>query len=257
MTATPRTLILSPHCDDIALSVGGSLLDHARALAPVTGLVIFSTSPFTLDKVHNQHVAEVTAYRAAEEARAATILGYDLVLAGLEEALLRLPGGRSADPLQDPAFGDILDRVRREAENGTIRILGPAGIGGHPDHRVVRAVMDQLASEGLAATMLLYEDLPYMAEIGRETRRVVLDRLLESGLTPWKAPGRRLEGKLAAMREYRSQLSLKHFQDVAGYHRLLHGERIWSYRPERPWPGCLTSPLVAAHARTAGRRTKS
>jgi LmbE family N-acetylglucosaminyl deacetylase len=154
-------LVLSPHPDDAAFSVGGLL--HTRVLAPVTIATVFGTTNYLGVHGFQADARQATAIRRAEDAAFAAAVGAELVSCGLPDASVRL--GPSLDvifgdadgavPAELPAMlADVVRRVRPAL------ILAPAALGGHVDHRAVRALAPDLA-RSCGAALAWYEDLPY------------------------------------------------------------------------------------------------
>jgi LmbE family N-acetylglucosaminyl deacetylase len=83
-----RTLLISPHQDDIALSLGGSILAGFFA-RPILVLNVFTISSYAPQYSGNRDEANVTRIRATEDDQFARHLGLIHVDLGLKDALLR------------------------------------------------------------------------------------------------------------------------------------------------------------------------
>jgi len=172
-----RVLLLSPHPDDVAYSIGGLIAIATRTAhaVDVSLLTVFSRSAWALPKeLRRRGPAAIEAVRTAEDAAfcsayaiAHVALGFpDSSLAGYDEE-----AERRADPGTDPrapaVAAAIAEHLRVAAPDW---ILCPAAIGDHVDHRIVH---DAVVGTGIAdargraaadgASILFYEDIPYAA----------------------------------------------------------------------------------------------
>lgn len=203
-----RWLVLSPHCDDAALSVGGLLAARRDQIDLTIFTVCVRSTWSTLEEIAGDE-ERVSSLRLAEERLYARLVGANLVALGLPERPLR---GVEAGA-HDRAFARALRRPLRDAL-AAVRpevILCPMAVGDNTDHRAVRDALFALRSEAPArrslGRVLLYEDLPY-ARYDYQSLLDALRRLRASGLTlrpVWVDITRTLPAKLAALRVYRSQ----------------------------------------------------
>lgn len=172
----PVDLVLSPHVDDAALSLGATI---AGAGQPMMVLNIFSRQSYQTGlRVPSDRIDRLAA---EEDLLAGEILGYSSLFAGLTGAQDRhgLPlsaviGCNPADPatrvrlfrdgaMLDAALADLLDRIKAGTRLG--RLLVPSAIGGHLDHLLIRQQAPAIA-EKLSVTqdrIFLYRDQPYAA----------------------------------------------------------------------------------------------
>jgi LmbE family N-acetylglucosaminyl deacetylase len=161
-----RVLAVSPHLDDAAFSVGGTLAALAAEGHDVTVVTCFTASvpepegfalACQLDKGLAADVDHL-ALRRAEDAAAMAVLGAGAVYLGLPEAPHR--GYTSAADLFAGVHED--DQVWRslgaalEGHDADLW-LAPQALGGHVDHlQVLRAVA------GLDRPVLWWRDSPYV-----------------------------------------------------------------------------------------------
>ncbi len=240
--ARSRTaLIVSPHPDDAALSLGGSILGCARLDIIVWN--VFSHQSYSLiDREPEAAQRRILQ----EESDVATALGTRVVMGGFAEAELRgyvrlsqRFGQDEGGVLGRPDERGVIDGVRAAFERllADVRpaVVGvPAGIGGHVDHLIAcHAALACLPHAHRARATFLYEDLPYALNAGWRTRRLAeLDARglrLRERLMPI---GASLARKRQALEIYRSQLRPRDIRDVIGYGEELGGasggaERIW------------------------------
>lgn len=83
-----RTLLVSPHQDDIALSLGGSILSGLFA-KPILVLNVFTTSSYAPLYSGDRDVINISKIRASEDDTFAKSLGLTHLDLGLRDALLR------------------------------------------------------------------------------------------------------------------------------------------------------------------------
>jgi LmbE family N-acetylglucosaminyl deacetylase len=205
------TIILSPHVDDAALSVGLQLAarrGHGRRIV----CNIFSDQSYQTGLRVPAPALRTVAH--AEDRLAGRILDYercDLGLAGAQDrhglSLARTLGWNSdrvrADPVLAQEVRELADRLAAFLAGTACRnaaVLAPAGIGGHLDHVLVAlAARELLAAGALSAERLtFYEDLPYAA---------ATPRLPDTGNARRIAASRKaLALKLAALAVFRTRL---------------------------------------------------
>ncbi|WP_030671765.1 PIG-L deacetylase family protein [Streptomyces rimosus] len=153
----PRTVILSPHFDDAALSLAGLI---PRLPAPVTVVTVFGGAPAAQHAVSwwdstcgFSTAAEAHRARLAEDARAADLLGVD-------QAVLDHPDGPYGTG--DELTG--IDAYLSALPTPFPLVLLPIGTN-QPDHTRVRDRALRVL-DGLGAPLpLLYADLPYTGHL--------------------------------------------------------------------------------------------
>ncbi|ASO18725.1 LmbE family N-acetylglucosaminyl deacetylase [Actinoalloteichus hoggarensis] len=143
---TMRLLLLSPHPDDIAWSLGGTVARLGAAGADLRVLTFFGRSRYAPG--HPAHgEAETTRVRALEEETWARAAGVRLRRGDLPDASLR---GYDDDTEmgaipEDAVIGRAAAMLRRAVDE--IRpdvVLAPLAVGGHVDHAAVRAAVTRI-----------------------------------------------------------------------------------------------------------------
>ena len=181
--------IVSPHFDDVPLSLGQSLTDGALSQCRVKVRVVFGRSNWT-NWVHptESRATAISWWRRGEESLAARSFGYRFTAARWPEALLRwgtAGGDRLLDATADLSGEPLVDEIaewlravapqvesssasphgssstRRSAPSPEL-LLVPAGLGGHADHRIVALAAASVAPS-LPVPLGFYEDRPYVA----------------------------------------------------------------------------------------------
>lgn len=246
-TNQPAVTVLSPHFDDVPLSLGQSLLDGTLSHCSVQVRVVFGRSNWT-NWVHptRGRAGAISWWRRGEEELAARSFGYRFRFAGWEESILRtgemdedkvLDAGASLDdePLVDEVAAWLTDVVRSDRP---ALLLAPAGIGGHVDHRIVAAAATRLVHES-SPPVAFYEDRPYASHL--DHRRLVGQLPLPvTSLEPIAVSGPITErAQRRARRCYPSQMS-SYFADAMAAD-LVDGacERVWA--PTGSAPAWLAS----------------
>lgn len=186
----PHLVVIEPHMDDAALSVGGRLLNR-RGRGRTTILTVMKWSNFTSYLTRGRdfiNVSEVTDLRVQESVLAARLLGAEHCCLDWKEAPLRTWPAESwssavaqkyeregylftvfqPDPKEVSLLAGDLARCLDALSPDELWI--PMGTSNHGDHRTTRnACLLMLANAqqrfaGIPVTM--YEDLPYAAISG-------------------------------------------------------------------------------------------
>jgi len=230
------TLILSPHSDDAALSLGG-LIQKRVLKEPVTLFTIFGRSNYLRETAFQEDWREVTRQRKEEDRAFALAVRLQWKFLELPAAGLRL--GASFDSIfsdktstETPvpvelttALQEILDAINPKF------LFVPLGLGRHHDHLLVRDLARELANEREIVT-IYFEDLPYAAEYSNEG---ILEHVhaVDPDLRQTSIPiTSELESKLDTLKLYRSQIGTAELRAVHDYSTRwdkYHAvERVWS-----------------------------
>ncbi len=233
-------IVLSPHYDDMALSVGATMATLGDAGRQVTDLIVFGMEPVGVElhafarhhhEVWGLSTDEVIAARKAEEAAAVRLLGASTANLDFHDAIYRSDHYRSDEALfgaTSPAEADLPARIAGAADavarslagssaspTDAVRFYAPVAIGNHVDHQLAFLAGHWLQAMGYV--IWLYEDLPY-AMIG-DNRPVRLAALADRGIElrvaancPTATGWRR---KIDAVLAYPSQLETV-FRNYAG-----------------------------------------
>lgn len=199
-------LVIEPHCDDAALSIGGTMWKmrreqefHLLTMASRSNY----TSAFHLHR-NSFDQARITAMRTAEGELFAQHLGGHYYCAGMAEATLRYDDSdwdleffkahevATAISNNRRAPRDTLDtwiEALREFLTGRSfdEIWIPLGAGTHSDHDLARnAALEVILADHPKAVIRVYEDVPYGAEFREHTERILRElRASGANLTPW------------------------------------------------------------------------
>ncbi len=239
-------IYLSPHLDDVVFSCGGLLWEQAIAGQKVSVWTICAgdapagpISPFA-QSLHTrwQSVQDSVAQRRSEDLAACRLLNVAYRHFPIPDCIYRrnprngvhlyTSEGALFGPLDPSEAGlpahvsHLLDRVL----SPQVRLICPLALGGHVDHRLVRA-----AAGKLSRPLWYYADFPYLFKEGaQDFPGVTLD--LEEKVFPVSSRG--LEVWKSAVAAYASQTSTFWSDQAAldaaiqAYHAQSgHGIRLW------------------------------
>jgi hypothetical protein len=242
----PAHVIVSPHLDDAALSLGASLL--AGPARSWLVLDVFSRGGWWRLDRWDGHLLQAT--RRQEEQTMARLSGARLLDCDLPEALLRghdFNAVFSTDAgAEGPAGADREAAARIEAEVaglaarwGGARWYLPLGAGDHRDHRICRDAALR-ALRGREGRIAFYEDQPYAAnqggqpDFGGAVPGLRLVPRLQEGTAE------QMRWKLELLRVYWSQFTQHEIEQIARYARRIGGtapaERVWRPASATPLP---------------------
>jgi LmbE family N-acetylglucosaminyl deacetylase len=237
-------VILSPHFDDAVLDFW-SILSSSTSVHVVN---VFAAPPLEPCLTEWDEFCgatdsiEWTERRRAEDAAALALVGREAVNLPFRQASVRAAGE------EPPPSVSVIAEAITKAIGTASAVLAPAGIGGHPDHLLVRSVAERLAGRGLP--FRLFADLPYAVRTGGWPTWVDRDRGLPAANEEWsrflrdipQLDSRRAQvvtlqpdeehAKLAALMSYETQ-----FAHLDGPDRLLSRPGILRFEVSwgRPW----------------------
>ncbi len=239
-------LVLSPHLDDAALSLGGHLDVLARRGARVLVLTLATAdpvgelSPAAVDRHRRWGLgADAMAVRRAEDLEACRILGVEAVHWPFTDALYRRQPrqGAALYPTLRSLFGPLhpadRDRAEELAEQllqlpRAARVCAPLAIGRHVDHRLTRLAAELAWNP---RSVEFYEDFPYARSLRARLRVPRWPWAWRAWTQPLEAET--MAAKCRAILCYRSQLGTV-FTDsgdaksqVEAFARRRGGEKIW------------------------------
>ncbi len=198
-------IYLSPHLDDVALSLGGLLWEQTQAGervsvwticagdAPPGGLSSFAEG---LHQRWETGRAAVAA-RRAEDAESCKILGAAHRHFPIPDCIYRLsPQSQEYLYTSEAAlFGplhlhensriDQIGEMLRSAMPAGAQLVCPLGLGGHVDHRLTRA-----AAEKLGRALWYYADYPYVLNVSKWPPKKLAPQVFSvpgAGVQAWQA----------------------------------------------------------------------
>jgi LmbE family N-acetylglucosaminyl deacetylase len=244
--ARPRVVVLSPHFDDVPLSLGQSLSDGVLSRCEVEVHVAFGRTNWS-QWVHptRSRARWIGLLRRSEEWRASRRFGYRWRAAEWEEALLRWDDldpdrllDHRADLSGDTLLVELTDWVRRRGEGVTPAgppelLLAPAGLGGHVDHRLL-ALAAARARPSCAVPIGHYEDRPYASHLSEGRRADGLAEVLADPVPVDVSGPVTAATHRAVQRCYRSQMDDFFRSAMATDLRTGAVERVWFEAGEVP-----------------------
>jgi hypothetical protein len=143
-----KLVIVSPHLDDAAASLGATI---AALSAAEVNVVVATVCSLTVDR-----------RRIDEDIAAVATLGAAHVHLGLPDAPLRgyeETWGGLVDVVDDEAFTQHVAEALARVVQGAV-VWGPLGVGGHVDHRATTQALWRLGCR------TMYEERPYARQTG-------------------------------------------------------------------------------------------
>ncbi|MFF9063502.1 PIG-L deacetylase family protein [Streptomyces sp. NPDC014882] len=248
--ATEPAVVVSPHPDDAALALGGTVAGRGARF-----LDVFSVETWTKDPYYAERPALTRRLLLDEEGVAARVLRARVELLGFVDAADRDlrrdrfftdPAWSDGFAREEPQLFDALTERLAPLLDGAGLIYAPLGVGGHVDHVACREAVLELARTGRLGTarVAFYEDQPYsLFSSAEETAKNLGARLAERGpgaLRPELLPvdDEAALTKCEALGAYRIQVRKGIIRRVHRHGvRLAEGsgfpaaERIWLMRP--------------------------
>lgn len=229
-----RILLLSPHADDIAYSVGG-LVSLLFSRADLFLTTIFGRSGWVLPHAsYGRSINAVSLEREREDREYCTrqYISYEQLycldsnVMGYSDTM-ELCITTSEDSRTDGAVTLIRDAVARCAPEV---LLAPCGLGGHIDHQIVRLAVDGVDN----VEVFYYEDIPYCSSLPLSTIEMQLgyQGLTPAGIFDIKMV---LESKCEGMWIYRTQTDIYTIAQMLSHAARLganigkgeYAERLW------------------------------
>jgi len=229
-----RKVILAPHCDDAALSLGAALTDGFLGDEGQI-VVVFSRSCYTKHMKGTAPLEETTKIRNQEEQAAAARIGCTVSFMGFDEPFARPGFARPADicdadrrPEDDPVYRDVRDAVMDLMSRETGLVIGPLGYGNHIDHRIITLCMREAARKACAAIPAFFEDLPYCPS--RNIPKIQALLPTDTGWEPYVPYMLRrgsLERKLKLLKIYESQMEPDYVEAVQRHWKVDGSDVVW------------------------------
>ena len=228
MSADLHTLVLSPHLDDGVLSCGGEMNQLAArgervAMATLcTAEMGTEATPFARKVFRYMDLDWRTgmAARREEDLVACGVLGVEALHFDLGEAINRyVPSGRGArcpyssgltlfgppNAEDEQIVAAQLDEIFASLPSAR-NWLVPLGIGGHVDHRLVRAAAERQAPDA-GVELVYYEDFPYSRKLKNRLRVLGLPWGRKLQPTTVRLAADDLEQKIESIAAYGSQVA--------------------------------------------------
>lgn len=221
------SLILSPHQDDIAFSMGGALL-LGRIDCPVA-FNVFTNSRYT---IHGDgDVMTVSALRLQEDQAYMKRFGLLTRYFGFSDASDRNYKdeqeymSEQANARSDIIWNDV-SRILKTAINemDPAVIYAPLAIPSMIDHRIVAEIASEMLEEGLS--VIFYEDWGY-ADTLSEDKCFMRVNALDKKMNSYTVSGFSIDQKMSGVMEYPSQTNEELLQNLQSIYARRGGERFW------------------------------
>ena len=237
-----KWLVLSPHSDDAALSIGGILDRYCKSVhVEVLTLTGPSRCSGTCAPLYG-NVDAVTAIRKEEDTFYGKHIGCSVSCADIEDGELYVDGDgvRWCEKIMSPPDKYRIDLFKTSLKSFLLsgempaRIFCPMSVGAHFDHAATHIAFDALIPDIHAASpgtrMFFYEDLPY----SQHDTEALHARIKEfTSIKPYLVPID-IDRKLMGVSIYRSQYTEKEISsDLFNYSTKIsdgaggHFERVW------------------------------
>jgi LmbE family N-acetylglucosaminyl deacetylase len=224
-----RTIFVSPHCDDVALSVGGMIAVNFFEM-PYKIVTVFSKSISSC--IQQNNFSSVSKIREMEERKYAESIGAEISFLNFPDSSVReykndrFNGLENFDETSDSIFFDIYNSLSNiMAAYPKADIVCPLGIGNHIDHILILNICTRLCVEN-NRRIIYYEDLPYAALFKLKDIRMRINTLstkFKFEIKPHKVDiTNKMSYKINNLKIYKSQLTCNKYI----YHVKVHSVRI-------------------------------
>lgn len=258
-------LVVSPHFDDVPLSLGESLRSGLLADHRVRVRTVFGRTNWT-SRVHPTpgRAPVVSIWRRVEETAASLVFGYRWSAGDLAEVVLRsgdLDAASFLDPRVDlrdePLVRDVEAWLhgllghdgrgergsRRPGRRGSAvgprpvdrpdLVLAPIGLGGHLDHMIIATAAGNVIGS-TPVPIGFYEDRPYRAYVSDEEVQLQVERMIGTAERTTVSPTIRLGTQKLVRMCYPSQMT-PYFRDAMALDRKTAAtESVWFPAGRRP-----------------------
>ena len=229
---------LSPHADDISLSVGGILL-KGIVKGPRNLVSVFTKGLYLKYFDHKKRylVEEATAIRESEDVLYCDQISATYNSINLKDATLRkyddfdsifTQKSSTCDPYYQSVEGALQKFILQLDEPFTLWC--PLGIGNHIDHILLRDVIREIPIP--EENIIYYEDLPYAADYDQSELNSFCKTTIKGYTSLIVDITKVFEKKLSLLKLYKSQVSLTEINKVMFYSSRLsrhqgYYERLW------------------------------
>jgi len=229
-----KKIVLSPHFDDLVLSLGGIALEWKKKNLPVEDWVVFSRSNYLPGNNNGKRntsedwVHKISTLRLNEEKSVTKELGIVTInLLDQDEALVRR--GYSTLDIHEEGFPcgfnktkdrDTLETIKTQLEPlllKEVQVFIPLAIQEHTDHLIVKKAVTELLQQGnIGADIFFYEDAPYVYNASDKEKEKIKLFIERQGLSSLKVPIN-IKDKLALFPFYESQATEKYRKSILEY----------------------------------------
>lgn len=161
-----RTILISPHSDDIAYSLGGALLENYFE-KPAIMITVFTRSSFS-PRLKLTDPEEITRIRSLEDIEYTKKICIEFSSFHYPEAPLRGKTSHkdifeNSDPLSDPIYREVYQSLLKLIKSfPDTLVVCPMSLGNNIDHILVFEACSSICQEN-NIRISYYEDVPYVA----------------------------------------------------------------------------------------------
>lgn len=237
-------IYLSPHLDDVALSLGGLLWEQAAAGDETAVWTICAgdmpdepLSPFA-QSLHARWETgpEAMVRRRAEDIVACSILGASHRHFSIPDCIYRqsLLTGDYLYASENSLFGRLhpdeqvlvreLSQTLKEALTPEVNLVCPLGLGNHVDHQLTRA-----AAEHLQIPLWYYADYPYLQDVPDwqpQQMNSVQFAISEKGIMTWGNAVAAHQSQISTFWEDLSDMR----RSIKAYSQQMGGQILWKMK---------------------------
>ncbi len=205
-----KTLLVSPHPDDIAISIGGALLQDFF-MKPIMMVTIFTKSNYS-PKIKTNNIEMSSKIRQLEDIEFISKVKIDYLHFEFSEPPLR---GYSHDgmfkcnePESDPLYEEIYNSLSKLIRSYPFElIVSPIGLGNHIDHIMTCDICFKIAREN-NIKIIFYEELPYASFLSFKQIKIKANSISQY-LQPIKIDiTSKFNEKINNIKIYKSQLDI-------------------------------------------------
>jgi LmbE family N-acetylglucosaminyl deacetylase len=174
-----KTLLVSPHSDDIAFSIGGTVLQNIF-VKPLLLVTIFSISDYSpCAKISTPE--KITKIRRLEDIKFAEKIKIEFQSLDFSEPVLRGYSRKDIfannNPFSDPIYKDVYFTLSNLIKLYHLEmIVAPLGLGNHIDHIIASNICRRIAKEN-NIRIVFYEDLHYASRLTLKQIKVITNSI--------------------------------------------------------------------------------
>lgn len=227
-----RILVLSPHYDDLAFSLGGFLSKY-HDQANFVCLNVFTKSSYS-PYVSMESISEISTARKKENdlycerfnIESISLDFFDCSCRGYDD-----DSELAANPNEDEIFSEVQNELNQTlSQTNYDWLFCPLGVGNHIDHQIVLSIVLKQYSK-LGATFF-YEDLPYANSFDNKQVLTYCQKKIKSNFYTNIDISDFLNSKIESICLYRSQVGDREERMIREYANYLGPqdskiERLW------------------------------
>ena len=162
-----KTILVSPHSDDVAYSIGGTILQNIFP-RPLLLVTIFTRSNYS-PCIRIRKTETISKVRHLEDVKFTDKLNIEFQSFDFSEPPLRGYSLRdifkNKNPSSDPIYIEVYNALSKLIKSYQCELIAsPMGLGDHIDHNIVCKICCRIAEEN-NIRIVFYEDLHYASRL--------------------------------------------------------------------------------------------